>query len=305
MTDRVPGQAAWPVRASGAPVAFLSYAHAESELALAFRDALRGCGLSIIIDVDHLTPQEDIAAFARRAVRAADATVCLVSTASLSSAWVVLEAITTLHKEEAVAAARFIACASDDTFMDPDLRMRLTRTIDEHLERNQARFLEHFKAKLDIRDLSLEHDRLTSMRANLGEIIARLRNSLTLTINRETMASLAARVADHIRATQGLKPSRQDPRDICARAAEVRRYVCDGQTDDAIDRMLDFVREFSDDPSHLRVAISLSYLLRKIGRVEEEKKLTLGAAEQEQDVIIKLLALIDTIELEPRLPMAS
>ena len=145
-----------------------------------------------------------------------------------------------------------------------------------------------------------------SMRASLGQLLTRLRQNLTLTLEPGTLQQAAARVADYIRELRGQPPSRTDPRDIRARAEELRRHLADGRTDDALERMLDYVREFSDTPKHVRDATFLSNTLRRIDRAEKEDGLNFGAAEkQRQPTIYKLLELIDEIELYPQLPVAS
>ena len=295
-----------PTRPAPAPVAFLSYAHTESQIALRFREALASHGLTILIDIEHLKLGEDISDFARRAVRAADATICVVSAASLSSAWVVFEAVTTLHKEYANPNALLIACATDDAFFAPDFRLAVTRSIDERLATINQLLAQYLKEQLDMNDLSMERSRLLTMRATLGDILARLRNSLTLKLTAETLIATAMRIADHIRELRGQPPSRSDPRDIRARAEELRRHMWDGRTDDALDRMLDFVREFSDLPKHVRDATFLANTLRRIEKAEKEAGLAFSAAEeQRQPTIYKLLELIDEIELHPSLPLAS
>ena len=98
---------------------------------------------------------------------------------------------------------------------------------------------------------------------------------------------------------------RSDPRDIRVRVDELRQHIWDGRTDDALDRLLDFVREFSDVSKHVRDATFLANTLRRIEKAEKAG-LTFDAAEQQrQPTIYKLLELIDEIEVNPQLPMAS
>ena len=308
MVDRHSPQRA---RATGAgasadPVAFLSYAHAESDVALAFRQALASRGLHVLIDVEHLRPGEDISEFARRSVRAADATICLVSTRSLSSAWVVFEAVTPLHKEHVAPASRLIACATDQAFFHPEFRLKVTESLDAQLSRIDQLLARYLAEQLDMNDLSAERSRLLRMRAGLGDVLERLRSSLTLPLSAETLLDAATRVADHIRDLRGMPPSRSDPRDIRARADELRRHLWDGRTDDALDRLLDFVREFSDVPKHIRDATLLANTLRRIERAESERGLSFSAAEeQRQPMIARFLELIDEIEIHPEIPVAT
>jgi TIR domain len=309
MADRLPPHSARAPSSSvqpSAPVAFLSYAHEESTIAKAFRDALGACGLRIIIDVEHAVPGEDIVEFARRSIRAADVTICLVSTASLSSTWVVFEAVSTLQREHIDPEARLIACATDRTFFDHECRLRITKSVGDRLTQIDTLLLEYLKQQLDFADLASERSRLISMRASLGEVLAHCRNSLTLELREDNLVECATKVADHIRRLRGLQPSRGDPRDIRARAEELRRHLWEGRTEDALDRMLDFVREFSDRAKHVRDVTSLSNTLRRIDRAEKEGRVAFAAAEeQRQPTIYKLLELIDEIEVYPQLPVAS
>jgi hypothetical protein len=271
----------------------------------AFRDALATCGLTVLIDTETLNPGEDLSHFARRSVRAADATICVISATSLSSAWVVFEALTALEKEHIDPAAPLIACATDGAFFQAEFRLLVTAALDEQLTRIKGLVTEYLTKELDLNDLSLEHSRLLMMRAALGDILARLRNSLTLTLTPATLAAAAARVADYVRELRGQLASPRDPRDIRARAEELRRHVWEGRTDEALDRLLDFVREFSDVARHVRDATFLANTLRRIERAEKDGLAFRLAEEQRQPTIYKLLELIDDIEVHPQVPLAS
>jgi hypothetical protein len=137
---------------------------------------------------------------------------------------VVFEAVTTLHKEHADPGARLIACATDDSFFKPEFLIEATSSLDRQVERINLLLSEYLVKGLDLNDLSVERSRFMSMRSNLGQLLVRLRSSLTLTLTLEALAETAARVADHIRESRGLAPSRNDPRDIRARAEELREF---------------------------------------------------------------------------------
>jgi hemerythrin-like domain-containing protein len=73
-----------------------------------------------------------------------------------------------------------------------------------------------------------------------------------------------------------------------------------------LDRLLDFVREFSDEPKHVREATFLANTLRRIDRFEKERNLSFEEAEkQRQTMIRKLLELIDEVEVHPQLAVAG
>src|SRR5262249_15315439 len=115
------------------PIAFLSHAHAESDIALAFAEALTTCGVSVVVDKTHLQPGENITEFARDSIGSTDATVCVVSAQSLSSSWVVFEAVASLHRTQTNPAARLIACAIDQEFLSDDFQLTVTKSVDERL----------------------------------------------------------------------------------------------------------------------------------------------------------------------------
>jgi hypothetical protein len=295
---------------SGAPVVFLSYAHAEAAIALPFCEALATCGLKVTVDVEHLQPGEDITEFALDSVRDADATICLVSPASLKSAWVVFEAMSTLQKENADPGARLITCATDQAVFEPTFGLDITRAIDERLANLNGIISQYLSQQADFTDLSTERSRWIRMRAGFGEVLDRVRNCLTIVITAETLRQSAERIADHIRNRRGQAPWHHDPRDIRARADELRQDLLVARTDEALDRLLDrlldFVREFSDRAEHVRQATIVSHSLRWLAQGLKDKQLKFVEAEELRLPHIKeLLVLIDEIEIRPQLPVAS
>ena len=295
---------------SGEPVVFLSYAHAEAAIALPFSEALASCGLKVTIDIEHLQPGEDITEFALDAVRDADATICLVSPASLKSAWVAFEAMSTLQKENADPVARLITCATDKAVFDEAFGLGITRAIDARLAHLDGIIAQYLSQQVDFSDLATERKRWIGMRSGFSGVLERIRNCLTLILTSENIRQSAERIADHIRNGRGQLPSRNDPRDIRARADELRQYLLEATTDDALDRfldrLLDYVREFSDLPEHVRQATVGSISLRRIAQAVKEGQMKFGPAETKRRRDIRdLLVLIDEIELRPQLPAAS
>lgn len=295
---------------SGAPVVFLSYAHAEAAIALPFCEALSSCGLQVTVDVEHLQPGEDITEFALDSVREADATICLVSAASLKSAWVVFEAMSTLQKENADPGARLITCATDPLVFEPGFGLEITRAIDARLANLNGIISQYLSQQLDFSELSTERGRWIRMRAGFSDVLDRVRNCLTIIITSDNLRQSAERIADHVRNRQGQAPLRHDPRDIRGRAEELRQLSVEARTDDALDRLLDrlldYVREFSDLPEHVRQATMVSLALRRISYAVKEGQLKFGPAEKQRLPHIKLLlVLIDEIEVRPQLSVAS
>jgi hypothetical protein len=117
---------------------FLSYSHADSAVAQALRSALEQAGIGVRIDVAAMRPGESIEAFVRTSIRDTRATVCLVSKASLMSGWVGLETLRALADQALWEQRRFVACALDDAYQNPDVRLELTRRIDRAAGAAQA-----------------------------------------------------------------------------------------------------------------------------------------------------------------------
>jgi len=294
---------------STSPIAFLSYSHTEKAIARAFRDALASRGLQVLFDDDHLKPGEDISDFARRSVRAADATVCVISKTSLLSAWVVFEAVSTLHREQADSKTRLIACATDHSYFAPGFHLEATRSIEERLSEIDRLVPEYLARKMDFQDLSVQRSRLMKMRDSLGDVLLKLRESLTLDLELANVVEIATRVADHIRNLRGQAPSRVDPRDVRERAEQLRELLLSARTDDALRQTFDFATDFSDGAKRVKYRRDVTFIgntLRRIDMLAEKTSLSLGDAEaQRQPAIYKLLELIDDIELHPDLPVAS
>jgi hypothetical protein len=294
---------------AAAPTVFLSYARAEGDVAAELHRALASSGLFVLIDTETLRPAEDIADFGRRMIRQADATVCLVSTVSLQSAWVVFEASTALENERYNPTARLIACSTDRCFLEDTFHLALARTVDERIAALTITLRKQLDQRLGIDELSREHDRLLRMRESLGAILARLRNSLTLHFDRgdrDAITDAARRIADHVRDLKGQAPSRSDPRDIRARAQALRDSLADylvvEDTDTALGQVLQFAQEFSTDE---RRALAISYVntLRRIERLERERKISFNEAEARREpTIVNVVKLIDAIEAHPQLP---
>jgi hypothetical protein len=131
-----PGAA--PATGSAQRPVFLSYSHADSAVAQALGSALEQAAIGVRIDVPAMRPGESIGAFVRTTIRDTRATVCLVSKASLMSGWVGLETLRALADRALWEQRRFVACALDDAYHNPDVRLELTRRIDRAAGAAQA-----------------------------------------------------------------------------------------------------------------------------------------------------------------------
>ena len=167
---------------------------------LRLRDLLKAQQMKVLLDVDDLGPGERIADFIRRSVKLADATVVVVSTAALSSGWVVLEVLTTLGVERfGDADKKLISCHTDDRFFKPEFRLQITETIDARLETINRLIPDYLAKSLDLVDLTDERDRLLRMRGELGTVLERLKATFSLDLKGDALDEAAAKVASRVR----------------------------------------------------------------------------------------------------------
>jgi hypothetical protein len=178
---------------------FLSYAHVDRATAERLVAALRNRDVAVRIDGGAMTPGEDIRSFIGRAIRDTDATVCLVSSESLLSPWVAMEAVDTFAHEEWANQKKFIACYIDDGFLDIGFRIEATRRIDSSIEALEALIAEHGARRLDTNDLDDQKARLFELRNRLGGILQRLRGSLCLDVREPEFERSVARIVEALR----------------------------------------------------------------------------------------------------------
>jgi hypothetical protein len=87
-----------------------------------------------------------------------------------------------------------IACYLDDDWLRPEFRLECTRQIDERLRRIQELLAEYTVKKIDPADLNEEHVRLYNLRNNLGAILARFKDSLSLDMREDAFDASGKRL---------------------------------------------------------------------------------------------------------------
>lgn len=193
------GAARPAVRRNGKPRVFISYSHSDADHAQRVQRLLENHSVEVIIDAKNMTPGERITDFIRRSLSDSDAVVSIVSDRSLLSAWVAMETIQALQRNNWAKDKQFIACYLDDGFFQDDYRLEATRRIDERLERIEE-LLRHYTAeRLDPVDLNDEKTRLYELRNNLGLILAALKNSLSLDLRDERFEESGRRLVAAVR----------------------------------------------------------------------------------------------------------
>lgn len=180
---------------------FVSYNHTDAEAARSVRDALTAAGMTTVIDEHDMQPGADIAAFAQHSVAATRATVCLVSRASLLSAWVAQETLLALAAPHQHSGRRFVALALDTDFMAAELHQELSDDIQQRLGQLQGLRMQRDAAGRDSADLDPAIARLHALQSGLGALLQRLRGSLCLDFRPPARAASLARLVHSLQQT--------------------------------------------------------------------------------------------------------
>jgi TIR domain len=179
--DLAPAAAPAPaVSAVASGAVFMSYNHADADVARSVRDTLASAGITTLLDEHDMQPGDDIAGFVRRSVAATRTTVCLVSRASLLSAWVAQETLLALAAPHQDSGRRFVALALDLDFMAPESWPALNADINDRLVHLQGLRMQRDAAGADSVDLDPAIARLHALRNGLPAVLKHLRESLCL-----------------------------------------------------------------------------------------------------------------------------
>ena len=177
---------------------FISYNHEDREVADKLKAALEKRGILVIIDRMDMRAGGSIQEFIESSIRDADVTLSIVSNRSLLSAWVAMESVTAFYGEKLRGDKKFIACYIDDDFFKTDFRLKATKQIDARIEEIDKLIPEYSLLKIDTNDLNSEKSRFHKLRSNLGDILLKLKESLTLDIRESEFDGSLARIIKSI-----------------------------------------------------------------------------------------------------------
>jgi len=177
---------------------FISYNHEDSLVADKLKSALEKAGILVTIDNVAMRAGASIQEFIESSIRDADVTLSIVSNRSLHSAWVALESITAFYGEKLRSGKKFIACYIDDDFFKPDFRLNATEQIDAKIDEIEKLIPKYAEKKLDTSDLNSQKSRLYKLRNDLGDILQKLKDSLTLDIRDSEFDKSLARIVQSI-----------------------------------------------------------------------------------------------------------
>ena len=185
--------------ASVAPTVFISYNHADSEVADKLKAALEKNGIVVRIDNAVMEAGANIQDFIEASIRDTCVTLSIVSNRSLLSAWVALESIDSFYHEKFTSNKKFIACYLDDDFFRTDFRLKATQQVDIQIEQIDRLIPDYIAQKIDTNDLNSQKTRLYKLRNNLGDILLRLKETLCVDIREGTFDHSVAKIVSAIK----------------------------------------------------------------------------------------------------------
>ena len=189
---------ATPARDPTSPIVFVSYNHDDSEVADKLKAALEARGIAVRIDHEAMKAGKDIKDFIEKSIRETDATVSIVSNRSLLSPWVAMETINSFYREKLEGDKKFIACYIDDDFFSKNFVLSSVEKIDARIGEIDKMIPRYMEKKLDTVDLNNEKTRMYELRNNLGKIVQRLRDSLSLDLRETAFDGSVAKVVSTI-----------------------------------------------------------------------------------------------------------
>ncbi len=178
---------------------FVSYNHEDSAVAARITSSLRKSGIDVIIDCESMPSGDGIQHFIEDSIRKADVTLSIVSNRSLESAWVALESMTAYWFDKLdPGSRRFIPCYLDADLFDPEYSLKLKAKIDQEQRRIRELIKVNYDQEIDPLHLLSRHTRLKNLSDNLGRILARLNDSLTMDIREDAFERSMARIIETI-----------------------------------------------------------------------------------------------------------
>lgn len=178
---------------------FISYNHADEEIAREIKEFLEKENIKVIIDSASMSAGENIEEFIIRSIRESQVTLAIVSANSLNSGWVSRESINTFNLEKFSDNKKFIACYLDDSFFADDFVLNSVEKFKAELDKIYNLIDKHNKAGIDSATLNSKKSRLIFLKDNLDPIVDRLTNSLTVDIRQEKKENGLKKVLSAIR----------------------------------------------------------------------------------------------------------
>ena len=161
---------------------FISYNHKDEAAVQLLKNKLEVSKIKVILDTSTMKAGTDIEEFIGESIRAAQATISVVSNNSLLSGWVAIETVNVLNFGKLFKDKKYIACCLDEDFTKDNFIPDATQKIDERLKEIARLIAERNVNNQDSRDLNDEKSRLSFLRSNLDGIISKLKATLYVNI---------------------------------------------------------------------------------------------------------------------------
>ncbi len=177
---------------------FISYNHKDQTVALKIRDILLANEFEVLLDIEKMRTGQDIEQFILQCIKESGITLSLISSNSLMSAWVTMETMIS-NVNGKLRDRNFMPCYIDKEFFDRDFTGKALEKIENELKE----ITDLMKSALDkgwgIEDLQSERTRYNKMKANLPEIIGKLRNSLCIDLTPANFNNGMQKILDDLR----------------------------------------------------------------------------------------------------------
>jgi hypothetical protein len=184
---------------SGMGTVFISYNHSDAEIADKLKVVLEQHGIVVRIDRAVMEAGANIEEFIESSIRDTAVTLSIVSNRSLLSAWVALESIATFYREKLTSSKKFIACYIDEDFFQDEFQLNATKQIDARMGEIDRLIPEYNVLKIDTNDLNSQKTRLYKLRNSLGDILLRLKDSLSIDIREDKFDENVAKIVSVIK----------------------------------------------------------------------------------------------------------
>jgi TIR domain/Effector-associated domain 11 len=167
---------------SNAKKVFISYNHADREVARQVRTFLETKHIHVIIDEDDLAPGQSILEFIQQGIKKSDAVVSIVSSESLRSGWVGQESVASMYAVW-LADKKFIPVKLDNVVFDIDFQISATEGLNLKIKELKAKIKKLESLGVDSPGSRDDLARMVELKNNLGKIIQRFTSVFILDIS--------------------------------------------------------------------------------------------------------------------------
>ena len=161
---------------------FISYNHADKEVARQVRNFLETKHIHVIIDEDDLAPGQSILEFIQQGIKKSDAVVSIVSSESLRSGWVGQESVASMYAVW-LADKKFIPVKLDNVVFDIDFQISATEGLNLKIKELKAKIKKLESLGVDSPGSRDDLARMVELKNNLGKIIQRFTSVFILDIS--------------------------------------------------------------------------------------------------------------------------